>query len=296
VKLRRAAIASLALGTFAVALATPSFAGGACVAAADRAQDLRSAGKLRAARAELLVCTQQTCNAVVRADCEKWLREIDAEAPSVVVHAVDARGNAVRDVQATVDDTAVADGAALTVDPGSHLVRVTTRTGESAERRVVIALGERARKIEVRFEAVLDEDGTKARPPRASDEESPARANATTTAEEPKSRSLVVPIVLASIGVAGLGTFAGLQIAGHSGYSDLEAGCARSRSCSDAQIDPVRSQFIGSTIALGVSIAAITAAVLVYFLDKPSSSSPSRVGGGKHDFRIGGPSVARTSQ
>ena len=289
-KLRTVAVSTLVRGTLAVSFATPSLAGGACVSAADRAQDLRTAGKLRAARTELLVCTQQTCNAVVRADCEKWLREIDAEAPSIVVQATDARGNAVRDVHATVDDAPVADGAALTVDPGSHLVRVTTRGGESAERRVVVSLGERGRRIDVRFDSVLDEDGSKARPPRPAQDDESSR---TVSAPETPKRSLVVPIVLASLGVAALGTFVGFEVAGHSAYSDLESGCGRTRSCTDAQVDPVRGQFVGATVALGVSVAAVAAAVLVYILDKPSSTTPV---GKRQDLRIGGSSSRRSSQ
>lgn len=277
-------VLSMVAASFVSLTASTSWAGGACVTAADRAQDLRNAGKLRAARTELLVCTAPTCNAVVRADCEKWLRELDAEAPSLVVHAVDARGNPVRVEQATIDDVAVGEGTAHAVDPGSHVVRVTTRGGESAERKVVVSLGEKSRRIDVRFDAALEEDGTKARPPRPprADEDAPMRAPADTV-EAPK-RSLVVPIVLASVGVVALGTFAGFEVAGHSGYADLESGCAKTRACTDADIDPVRGKFIGASVALGVSVVALAAAALVYFLDKPAST-PAKTSG-RSDLRI----------
>ena len=71
---------AIALAAFFVAGAsTDAFAATACVNAADKGQDLRSAGKLDEARAQFLVCAKPACNRVVRADCERWVKEIDEE-------------------------------------------------------------------------------------------------------------------------------------------------------------------------------------------------------------------------
>lgn len=70
----------IALAAFFVAGAsTDAFAANACVIAADKGQDLRSAGKLDEARAQFLVCAKPACNRVVRADCERWVKEVDEE-------------------------------------------------------------------------------------------------------------------------------------------------------------------------------------------------------------------------
>src|SRR5262245_39904559 len=56
----------------------------ACIAAFDHGQQSRRDGALRRAREELLVCSQQECPAVVRADCAGVLREVDAAQPTIV--------------------------------------------------------------------------------------------------------------------------------------------------------------------------------------------------------------------
>ena len=75
------ALASAAL----LLLAAPAQAGdaAACAEAAERAQPLRRAGSLRAARAQLLVCARKECPRVVRKDCEGWLADVDRSIPTV---------------------------------------------------------------------------------------------------------------------------------------------------------------------------------------------------------------------
>lgn len=73
-------VIALALAAFFVGGAsTDAFAANACVNAADKGQDLRTAGKLDEARAQFLVCAKPACNRVVRADCERWIEELDEE-------------------------------------------------------------------------------------------------------------------------------------------------------------------------------------------------------------------------
>jgi hypothetical protein len=252
--------------------AASAHAAGPCVAAADRAQDLRVANKLRAARAELLTCSASTCNAVVRADCERWLREVDAQTPSLVVRVVDARGRDVVGAHVTLDDNTavVLDGSSLAVDPGTHVVRAHTDGGDSAQQKIAISLGEKSRGVEVRFDASLEEDGSRSPappPPRAtiSPVSSPPPA--------PSGGSLVVPIVLGSIGVAALGAFGWFEVTGESAYRGLENGCGRTRSCTDADTDPVRAKFVGASVALGVSAVALGAAVVAVIVAKSGSST-----------------------
>jgi hypothetical protein len=249
-----------------------------CVAAASDAQDLRAAGKLRDARASLLACSKRSCNAVVRSDCEKWLKEIDEQTPSLIVRVVDVRGKDVLGVQVTIDETPIdLDGTPVPLDPGQRVIRARTRSGDVVEQKTLIALGEKARVVEVHFSVALEQDGTrrnekpaKAADGKRDDDKSPA----------PKKReegSVVLPIVLTGIGVAALGTFGYFEIAGQSAYADLENGCYRTRSCTQAEVDPVKQQFLTAGIALGVSALALVSAAVVYFTRKPARGTALRL-------------------
>jgi hypothetical protein len=97
VKLRLAAALALA-GAF-----TPSVARAAkpdmktCIAAFDQGQRSRSDNELRRARTELLVCTQESCPAVLRADCAGVLRSLEADVPTVVFATADGDGHDISD-------------------------------------------------------------------------------------------------------------------------------------------------------------------------------------------------------
>lgn len=245
-----------------------------CVEAADTAQDLRSAGKLREARAMLLVCSQRTCNSVVRSSCEKWLREVDEQTPALVVRAADSRGRDVLGARITIDDMPAAlDGNPIQVDPGRHVIRARARSGDVAELKILAALGEKARVVEVRFDRPLEQDGTRpaAEPKTASKDASGPREAAARKREPERSSgtsagSPALPIALATIGAVALGAFGYFEISGQSGYSDLENGCYRTAArCSAAEIDPVRQKFVAAGISLGISVVALGAAAIVYF-------------------------------
>jgi len=248
----------------------PAEAANVCVTAAGNAQDLRAAHRLREARAALLVCSQRQCNSVVRGDCERWLKEVDAQTPSVVVRAVDARGRDVLGVHVTIDDApGDLDGRPVTVDPGQRRVRAQAKSGAVAEQRVLVASGEKARVIELKFDVALEEDGTAhvapatAKPP---PEETPPPAHASTN---------VAPYVLGGIGAVSLLVFGYFEASGHSGYSDLENSCGRTQSCTDAQLDPVKGKFVGAGVSLAIGLVAIGAAVITYVVGKPSKPAVS---------------------
>lgn len=249
--------------TFAglVALAAPA-AAGQCVAAADRAQDLRAAGQLRAARSELLVCAAPSCNAVVRADCVRWLKEVDADSSSIVVRIADPRAATV-----SVDDAPASADAPVVVDPGSHVVRARFANGETLEETVSVAPGEKGRTVELRVT-----------PPPTPEPRTPAPTAATTATPgadvaPSTTRFGALPIVLASVGGVSLAAFAYFEVSGSSGYSDLAHGCAKTHSCTSGEIDPVRAQFVAAQGALVVGVVTIAAAVVLHFVDKPSPAT-----------------------
>jgi hypothetical protein len=124
----------------------------ACIAAADRGQELRDEGKYGAAREAFVTCARDVCPALVAKSCMRWLGELDAALPTVVVAARDAEGRDVAAATVLVDGAVVAegiDGLPLAIDPGEHVVRVERAGGPPAEVHVVVRAGEKGRSIAV---------------------------------------------------------------------------------------------------------------------------------------------------
>src|SRR4051812_3792936 len=74
-----------------------------CVAASEKAQQLRSTGKLVDAREQLTVCGRAECPKLIQQDCTQWTSEVLAALPSVVPAAKDRKGRDIVDVRLTVD-------------------------------------------------------------------------------------------------------------------------------------------------------------------------------------------------
>lgn len=266
------AMALVAAVLVVLTLGASARAAGQCREAAESAQDLRKANKLREARAQLLVCAGKSCKEPIKSDCEKWLKEVDEITPSIIVRAVDASGKDVLGVRVTIDETAIElDGAPVQVDPGQRTIRARAKSGDVAEQKTLVAQGEKNRVIEIRFTKELAQDGTSgdktAKPPKPPPE---------TDAKPPPAEggSNVVPITLAAIGGVSLATFAYFQIAGHSSYGDLENGCAKtSAGCTDNDIDPVKTKFVAAGISLGIAVVALGAAAVVYFTSSSKTAS-----------------------
>src|SRR5262245_15626009 len=97
-----------------------------CLDSYVQAQVRQKEGALRAAREALLVCSQPACPAPIPADCGRWLTEVDARLPSVVIAARGPDGNDRTDVTVSLDGKPLVDkldGKALAVDPGAHVLR-----------------------------------------------------------------------------------------------------------------------------------------------------------------------------
>jgi hypothetical protein len=260
---------------------SPAIAANPCLAAASDTQDLRKENKLREARLAALTCSRPTCNSVVRASCERWLKEIDEDQPSLIVHPVESRGRDVLGARVTIDDTAVElDGVPVAIDPGPHVVRARARSGDVTEQKVLIVLKEKARVIEIRFNAPLNQDGTK---PKEDEPSKPQGSGAAPTdprpadpvTNEPKApeRNLVLPFALAGIGVVALGALGYFYFSGSSDLAEIEQRCRPNR-CTEAQVDPVRSKYLGAQVALGVSVIAFAAAAIVYLTGSGSAKTP----------------------
>ena len=221
-----------------------------CVASAEQSQPLLHDGKLTAARRKLMACSRPECPAVVRSDCTKWLGELDAMMPTLVVRAVDSAGADVVGVRVFIDgerrDVAGSEGKELEVDPGTHALRLEHDGDAPVEQTIVVRESERHRMVSVTFGPAAAPAAPVVPPPTAAPHEAPPGPG----------RSIVVPVVLVAAGGVGLAVASALWASGLSDRSGMESSCATSHSCPQSQIDSARGKLVAGDIVGGVGVVA----------------------------------------
>lgn len=129
-----------------------------CVNAADEGQSRRDEGQYRAARACFVTCSRDVCPNIVAQSCMRWLREVDQDAPTVVLGARDEQGADLTDVRVSLDGAPFAtqlDGRPLESDAGEHVFRFERDAAIAVERRLVLRAGEKARVVAVTLRSAL---------------------------------------------------------------------------------------------------------------------------------------------
>jgi hypothetical protein len=201
------------------------------------------------------------CPGPIKSDCGKWLTEVDRDAPTVVFGAKNDKGD-LTDVKVTMDGISVQDkldGKPVLVDTGEHTFKFTTSDGQTQEQKVVLRAAEKARPVLVTFGG----GGT------------PTTGTTTTgtTGGDDKGGggSLVLPIALGVVAVAGITIFA---IEGLSGKSDVDSLQTCKPHCAESAVDSARTKLIIADISLGVGVVA--AAVSAYlFITRPKAPEAS---------------------
>lgn len=229
-----------------------------CVEASTAGQTSRDAGELKSARDSFLTCSRDQCPAVVRSSCARWLSEVEAQLPSIVIRAADATDGDITDGTATIDGVEVPlDGKPIPLDPGKHLVVVQTQGGVRLEKKVLLAAGEKSRLIELRAES-----------PKPAAEAAPPPAAA------PSKGIPTGAWVLGGVGVVALGSFGYFGLSARGELNDLKSQC--SPSCERSQSDAGRRDALLADISLGVGAAALTGAVVWALLGDSSRESPKQ--------------------
>jgi hypothetical protein len=259
----RAVVASVALGAPPLAArAQPAGDASArtCIDAHYESQKLRSGAKLVEARKRLVACSQEACPAVISRECAEWLVEVDKTLPTLVLKATDALDHDVTEINATENGAPFPlrpDGKPVAVDPGPHTYRFEYG-GQTVEMNVVVREGELRRVLQVVFDQVpvprVERRG------------------------ESRGPHFTLPsLVLGGVGVAGVGASLFLGLSGRADYDQLRDEC--SPRCDPKRRDDVDTKLLAADIALGVGLASLGVATIVFLTSGDVVEAPAAAPG-----------------
>ena len=253
-----------------------------CISAAERAQPMQHEGKLRAARELLRTCSRPQCPSFIRSDCTRWLADLEASTPSIVVHATDPQGGDLTDVRVLVDGELVAptlDGRDIPLDPGPHVVRLERAGTAPVEQRVVADVGVQHRMVSITLPGLAGAAPT---------------ATATLTASAPPPpdaeprphRSVVLPLFLGGVGL--VSAVVGGILWGR-GLTECRSNISSSAaSCTSDQLSGAHSTLVTGDVLVGAGATLAVAGLVLWLVqrgsDDPSPSVSAALSGGAFRF------------
>jgi hypothetical protein len=256
----------LTCSSVALAAPPPGTSKQACLAAHEEALALKTSKKPHAAHEKLVICARTDCPTIVRKECTEQLEVVEAAAPTVVVEALDDKGNSDTAVKLTLDGNVVGDkltGAAINVEPGEHVfVFERASDGKKMEEKVLVVEGEKNRKVMADYQSMLPKPVAPLSSPL-----SPPAGSA-----EPK-KVPTLAYVAGGVALAGFGSFAAFSLIGINKEHSLAASDGCSPHCTDDEIAPVKRDYLIGDISLGIGILA-TAAALILALPALTSPAP----------------------
>ncbi|MDB5220620.1 MAG: hypothetical protein JWO86_8547 [Myxococcaceae bacterium] len=227
-----------------------------CVAASEKGQQLRSAGKLVEAREQLNVCGRTECPKLIQQDCTQWMSEVLASLPSVVPGAKDRKGRDVVQARLTIDGkvaTETLDGKPIVVDPGVHSFVFEAKgpgAGPAVKEQVVVKPGEKNRIVIV---TVATGDDVVA-----------AASAGNGTREEAKSSPPIAAYVLGGLGVVALGAAGVMGLLANSDAHDLRSTCAPN--CKQSDVDAIQTRYTIGGVTAGVGGALLITGVVLFIV------------------------------
>ena len=204
-----------------------------CVGNFEEAQLKEKRGKLVEARELYAMCAAASCPSLVRTDCAAKRDRLDRATPTITIVVRDAAG---RDLDATI----TVDGKpfsgdrtrAQPIDPGPHVVTYTAPGKQPIDENVSVYEGEQGRVVSI----------TAKDAPAASSTTAPSPASAEQAGGAPK-KSLVGPLIIGGVGVAGVAVGVVFQILSSSEQSKSEEFNAKANDPAQAPDDKTRKEF-----------------------------------------------------
>jgi len=232
--------------------AQPASTGESCSAAYERSQTEKVAGHYLAATAAALECSQLGCNPAIVRECVRFYEQLQQDTPTLVFSARKAEGGELTEVRVEMDGKPVVeqiDGRPFKLDPGPHEFVFIHPVRGRKELSETARVGDHARVLEATF---------------ADPNAPPPAAPVAPVAVKPGPAVPVMTWVLGGVGILGLGSFALFRVSAVSDYNNYNANC--SPQCNPADIDAVHRKFMISYASLGVGIAGVVGAGLVFAL------------------------------
>jgi hypothetical protein len=240
------------------ALADPANDVVSCASFYEEGQVAMRRARLLSAQRALTSCLDEACPRTMRADCARWLEEVESRIARVVVRCVGPDKRPLTEVKVEVDGELLLerlDGRAVPIDPGEHELRFVAPGHLAKRMRVLVLEGDKAQAIHVELASEAQ--------PTPSPSPSLALSSSVSSSQHGVSENARVTAAFVTVGVlAGLG-FGGFALAGRSAKEDLDA-CRPD--CSDSQADVARNRYLVADVLLGVSIASF-AGLALFLLD-----------------------------
>jgi hypothetical protein len=243
-----------------------------CLTASENSLTLSSQHKLRAERAQLLICSAESCPVEVRKECLSRVDAANAAIPAVVFEAKDGAGKDLSVVKVTMDGELLAerlDGTALLVDPGEHVFSFESAGSPALEKRLIIRESQKDRREVI----VIGEP--KAPPPIVTPPLKPLQDITAPRVEERPTLSTqrIIALVAGGVGVVGVGFGSYFGVRAMSKKKTAEDACPGV--CADGHGSELWSQAKSagniSTVAFIVGGVGLAAGITLWVTDKPSA-------------------------
>lgn len=244
-----------------------------CLSATEGSLTLRNQHKLRDARAQLLICSAATCPSDIREECVRRVAEVNVAMPTVVFEVKDAPGNDLTGVRVDMDGSVLAEhleGTALSIDPGEHKFTFTHAGDPPVQKVFVIREGEKDRRERIVM-GTLAVAAPSAVPVVAQSPVAPPLA-----APSPWTGRRVGGLILAAVGVAGLGVGAGYGLAAMSRHDEAQKACPLAACPDQHGVDLWSSAHTAGTISTVAFIAggvALAGGAVLWLTGKPETTA-----------------------
>jgi hypothetical protein len=205
-----------------------------CVAASEKAQQLRDDRKLLQAHEQFLACARDVCPGAVKKDCADQVADLVKRTPSVVVRAKDKNGQDLVAVHVTSDGVTLTDqldGRSVPLDPGVHTFRFEAPGNDPAEQKIVLSEGEHDRPVIAQF----------------------GHPDVVVSAGPAKKGVPIPAFIVAGVGLVSMGVASIFYVMGLNQDSDDKTTCgATPAGCTNDEIDSIHTKLvIGDVFMIG---------------------------------------------